>query len=150
MAKYDDASWHYGGDFPKNLPTENGATHIGMFLQWCIENNLFSDELNEDSEEDIIKIKEHKMTGAAFLIKNCDEKLLDVDLNELGNDFAIDYYENDTKFGKKYNSYINDYGETFDKYETLYHVENIFENYCLLKPVIDKRFNEWKIYKGIK
>ena len=30
MAKYDDASWHYGGDFPDDLPEENGATHIGM------------------------------------------------------------------------------------------------------------------------
>ncbi|WP_262497415.1 DUF7832 domain-containing protein [Pedobacter caeni] len=30
MAKYDDASWHYGGDFPKDLPQINGATHIGM------------------------------------------------------------------------------------------------------------------------
>ena len=23
--KYDDASWHYGGNFPKDLPTEAGA-----------------------------------------------------------------------------------------------------------------------------
>jgi hypothetical protein len=39
MAKYDDASWHYGGDYPEDLPNENVATHIGMFLQWCIEND---------------------------------------------------------------------------------------------------------------
>lgn len=101
MVKYDDASWHYGGDFPKKLPAENGATHIGMFLQWSIENNLFSAELYEDSEDDIIKIKEQKITGTEFLIKNCDEKFTHYDLNELGNGFANDYYENDTDFGKK-------------------------------------------------
>jgi hypothetical protein len=32
--KYDDASWHYGGDFPADLPREAGSTHIAMFLAW--------------------------------------------------------------------------------------------------------------------
>ncbi len=26
--KYDDASWHYGGDFPKGLNNEAGATDL--------------------------------------------------------------------------------------------------------------------------
>ncbi|RML48695.1 DUF7832 domain-containing protein [Pseudomonas avellanae] len=30
--KYDDASWHYNGNFPSDLPDTAGATHIGMFL----------------------------------------------------------------------------------------------------------------------
>jgi hypothetical protein len=149
MAKYDNMAWHYGGDYPKNLPNENAATHIGMFLQWCIENDLLSEWQQEDCEEDIQKIKEHKMTGGEFLIKNCDEKFVDDDLCELGNNFAEDYYNNDTKFGKKYGSYIDDYSKIFDEYETLYHVKNTFENYNLLKPIIDKRFEEWKKYKKI-
>ena len=33
--KYDDASWHYGGNFPKGLSRKNGATHIAFFLVWC-------------------------------------------------------------------------------------------------------------------
>jgi len=32
MAKYDDASWHYGGEYPENISEENASTHIGMFL----------------------------------------------------------------------------------------------------------------------
>ena len=32
--KYDDASWHYEGAYPADLPPEAGATHIGMFLAW--------------------------------------------------------------------------------------------------------------------
>ena len=33
MAKYDDASWHWGAaDFPDDAPEENGATYIGMFM----------------------------------------------------------------------------------------------------------------------
>jgi hypothetical protein len=27
---YDRADWHYGGNYPKGLPPENGGTHIGM------------------------------------------------------------------------------------------------------------------------
>jgi len=38
--KYDDASWHYDGEFPADLPPEAGATHIGMYLAWCLLNEL--------------------------------------------------------------------------------------------------------------
>lgn len=62
MAKYDDASWHYGGDFPD----ENGATHIGMFITWCINNNLISDFQIEESLEDIEKVKQKELTGGRF------------------------------------------------------------------------------------
>ena len=40
---YDKADWHYGGDFPSDLKPEDGATHIGMFLAWIIENDLISE-----------------------------------------------------------------------------------------------------------
>jgi hypothetical protein len=33
--KYDDASWHHGGDFPAGQPQEHGGTHIALFLRWC-------------------------------------------------------------------------------------------------------------------
>ncbi len=35
--KYDDASWHYGGEFPESSSTEFGATHIALFLKWCFQ-----------------------------------------------------------------------------------------------------------------
>ena len=154
MAKYDDASWHYGGEFPDDLPEENGATHIGMFINWCIDNDLMSEEQIEECEDDIEGVKNGKMTGAEFLINNFDEKFTDGDLNDIGNKFASAYYEDDTEFGKKYSSYMNDYFTTFEKkaedagseYETIYHVENTVENYKLIKPVIDKRFEEWKLF----
>jgi hypothetical protein len=46
--KYDDSSWHYGGDvFPEDLPPEAGGTHIGMFLAWAIMNYLESEMHSE-------------------------------------------------------------------------------------------------------
>ena len=40
MASIDRADWHYGGDYPKELPIENGGTHIGMFINWIIDNDF--------------------------------------------------------------------------------------------------------------
>lgn len=127
-----------------------------MFLTWCIDNDLISEEQLEDSGEDVQAVKDRKLTGAEFLIKNCDEKFIDDDLNDLGNEFAKDYYEDDTDFGGKFGSYEDDYPATFDQiaiekgfeYETFYHVENTFNNYEVLKPIIDKRFIEWETYKN--
>lgn len=149
MAKYDDASWHYGGDYPKDLPNENAATHIGMFLAWCIDNDLMSEELTEDVEEEIKQVKNRELSGADFLIDICDESFGEYDLNELGNDFAKAYYEytDSTKFTEKYASYIDDYARLLNNSSTendIYKVENSWQNYDLLKPIIEQRFKQWQ------
>jgi hypothetical protein len=158
MAKYDDASWHYGGDFPENLPAENGATHIGMFLTWCVENNFMSDFQIEESEGDIEAIKKRIMTGAEFLMTNCDGKFTDEDLNDLGNQFGCDYYGEDTPFSKNFSSYLNDYQDSFEKafknaglkFDSIYHLEDNWDNYDIIKPIIDKRFTEWREFSNPK
>jgi hypothetical protein len=38
---YDKAKWHYEGDYPKDLPTENAFTHTGMFLAWLADTGLY-------------------------------------------------------------------------------------------------------------
>ncbi len=148
--KYDDASWHYEGDYPEDLEVQNAAIHIGMFLAWCIEMNFASEELIEDASENIDKIKAHSMTGAQFL-EILDEKFMSEHLNDQGNAFTIDYYE-DSKFSKMYACYAEDFGNTFDdeKYETLYHVEDTWENYKLMKSTIDIRFKQWNEKQTIK
>ena len=156
MVKYDDASWHYGGDFPKDLGEENAATHIGMFLGWCINNDLISDELNEISKKDIDDVKSRKITGSEFLFKVCDGKFIHNDLSEYGQEFTNDYYESvQSKFAKKFCDYIGDFTDVFCEkaekngfeYETLYHVENTWENYDLIVEKLDERFIQWKNFK---
>ena len=41
--KYDDASWHYGGDFPADLPQAAGATHIVMVIHHQVHAHGFSE-----------------------------------------------------------------------------------------------------------
>ncbi|WP_185205089.1 hypothetical protein [Chryseobacterium sp. C3] len=157
MSKYDDASWHYGSDFPEELPIKNGATHTGMFLNWCINSDFISEEFKEDHEEEIQSLKRREITGAEFIVDFMDGKFSEYDLNETGNAFAHDYYKDDTDFGNRFSSFADDYVNLFDtkaeendyEYETFYHIEDTYENYDLMKQVIDYRFEEWKEYKGL-
>jgi hypothetical protein len=157
MTKYDDASWHYGRDFPEGLPEKNSATHTGMFLNWCIGKGFISDEFKEDTEEEVEKLKRREITGADLIIDSMDGKFSENDLNDFGNSFAKDYYVDETDFTSKYSSFATDYLNLFDslaeendfEYETFYHIEDTYENYDLMKQIIDHRFEEWKEYKNL-
>jgi hypothetical protein len=101
---YDRADWHYGGNFPSDLPSEAGGTHIGMFLAWAITRGLEGDLHREESAESLRAVREHRMTGRDFLMRECDEKFVDEDLNDEGNAFTKAYYEKDGL-----GSYLADY-----------------------------------------
>lgn len=138
--KYDDASWHYGGDFPKDLPHEAGATHIGMFLAWMLLNGFASDELAEDSAEDIAAVRSRLITGAEFLMKVLDEKLTDQDFSDEGNAFANAYYQGEDDDSR----YVDDYFETFEVDETsLYGVPDTWKNYDKISMRMSERFTAW-------
>ncbi|MCL2036558.1 MAG: hypothetical protein FWG83_04125 [Oscillospiraceae bacterium] len=142
--KIDNASWHFGGDYPNDLPDKNAYTHIGFFLKWCLLNDFASEELKEISGDDIEKVLQGTMSGADFLEINCDGKFCDDDLTEKGNEFAEDYYSTDDgDFVKKFKSYYEDLAEVFSEPETIYHVENTEENYALIARRINERYNQW-------
>lgn len=104
--KFDDASWHYGGEFPEGQPIEHGGTHIGLFLKWCFIKG-WAGELHADEEPDAVDAVIHgRLSGTAFLFKYCDGKFTDEDLNEAGLAFASKYYgENGL--------YLSDYADNF-------------------------------------
>jgi hypothetical protein len=137
MAKYDDASWHYGGDFPRDLDESRACTHIGMFLGWAVDNSLEGDLLRSEFASDLERFRKREITGGQLLRMCCDEKLTDDDLNPETSAFARDYYESDR--------YLEDYAEVFgDEVPTLYHVEDTWQNYSKIKQVLDRRFADWK------
>ena len=73
--KYDDASWHYGGDFPAELPRSAGATHIGVFVAWALLHGLAGDIHLREFSEPLAQLRERKITPGQFLIDACDENL---------------------------------------------------------------------------
>jgi hypothetical protein len=143
--KYDDASWHYGGDFPEDLPPEAGATHIGMFLAWALVRGFAGSLHTEEFPDELESLKGRRITPARFLIQACDEKLTNEEFNEEGNAFARHYYGEGGRMGE----YIEDYQEVLcSKTPTLYHVADTWENFDRLSPRIEQRYQEWKNQKG--
>lgn len=140
----DRADWHYGGDYPEDLPPENGGTHIGLFLAWIIRNGLEGQELREDSADALGRVRARTMTGREFLFEECDEKFWNDDLNEEGLAFTLAYYSGPG--GEGYGEYIEDYMQALETetLPSLYHVEDTWENYDKLAPLIDERFAAWK------
>lgn len=143
MSSIDRIDWHSGGDFPDNLPEINGGTHIGMFIAWIINNNMIGQMHREDSAEAIQKVLSREMTGRDFLVGACDEKFWEDDLNEEGLAFTTYYYQTDSAGAFK--NYVDDYcsvlGQALD---SIYEVEDTWENYDKLRPLIDKKYADWK------
>ena len=143
---YDRADWHYGGNYPKELPPENGGTHIGFFLAWAITRNLEGEIHTEDEPEikALQAVRDREKTGREFLFQQCDEKFWSDDLNEVGNQFA-EWYYNENEEGRP--SYLSDYAVLFSNdlpNGDIYYLDDTWENFEKIASVIDQRFKEWK------
>jgi hypothetical protein len=141
--KYDDASWHSGGKFPKDLPDEAGATHTGMFVAWALLSGLAGNIHISDFPDDLPKLQNRAVTPGAFFLEACDGKFTDEDLNELGNAFVADYFDFDK------GEYLADYEATLGEgLPDLYYVRDTWENFDRLRSVLDRRFSEWRAVHG--
>jgi len=138
VAYYDRADWHYGGDYPSDLPPENGGTHIGMFLAWAIVRDLEGRLLRENSANALAAVKARRMTGREFFFSECDEKFWAECLNEAGAAFAAAYYEPE-------DGYLHDYEMVLGSdLPSLYHVADTWENFDKISRLLDKRYQQWK------
>ena len=142
--KFDDASWHYGGDFPKGLPDEAGATHIGMFVSWAIRKGLAGAIHKEDFPNMLKKLETREMTPGAWFVVACDEKFTCEDLNGEGNSFAEVYYCDGEGLNTNSPGYLSDYATTFPECGDLYSVPDTWASFDRLTPVLDRRFAEWQ------
>jgi hypothetical protein len=77
LANIDRADWHYGGNYPSDLPPENGSTHIGMYIAWAMLRNLASDELRQHAGDTYEWVLSREVTGRDLLITKLDEKFFD-------------------------------------------------------------------------
>lgn len=137
MPKLDDMNWHLDGDeFRSDLPEENAATHIGFFVAWAINNELWGTSLHPDETLAIQRLRDRAISGRTFLIEYCDGKLFSGMLNKEGSSFALKYYPH---------TYDRDYREALivDS-ESEYLVEDSWDNYDLIAMVIDQRYGSHK------
>lgn len=141
---YDKAKYHYGGDYPKDLPIEQAFVHIGMFLGWIIDNDLYNTEFMIEAGlmNTLTRFKKREITGAK-VFEELDGVLTDEALNVEGNEFA-QYYSDFDK-----GQYLKDYDELLSAgLPSMYHVKDTWSNYEKLRKRIDKRYNEWKNKKS--
>jgi len=138
VIKYDDASWHYGGEFPSDLPAEAAATHIGMFMAWVLLSGMASDWYRTEFAAELSLLRERKLTPGAYLVQTIGGKLTSEDFDEAGNRFAKAYYA-------PMKLYVRDYsGIAAPGLPTDYHASDSWETFDRLKPRFDQRFREWQ------
>lgn len=139
--KYDDASWHYGGNFPEDLADEAGATHIAMFVAWALLSGL-GGELHEGMTG---PLKTRSVTPRSFFLEACDGQFTDEDLSADGNAFAAVYYQTSADKPATQIDYFADYQDCLlDKVASVYHIADSWANFDRLKPVLDRRWQDWR------
>jgi len=137
MANIDRADWHYGGNYPSELPPENGGTHIGMYIAWIMLRDLASKELIQHAGDTYTWVLDREVTGRTLLLTKLDEKFFDQLLTPEGREFTRSYYET--------NGFANDYDRVLGgDLPTLYHVADTWENFDKLAPILDERLAAWR------
>ncbi|MBB4844286.1 hypothetical protein HNP55_002822 [Paucibacter oligotrophus] len=130
MAKYDDASWHYGGNFPQGQPDEHGGTHIALFLKWCFSKG-WAGHLHLDEEPSAVEaVISGAMPATEFFFRYCDGKLTDESFNDAGNAFAERYYGDD-------GLYLSDYAEGFES--LMYVAPESSHDFSKFSAILDSR-----------
>lgn len=135
--KYDHPNYHWNNDFPESVSEENAMTHMGFFFAWALSRDLVSDFHceEEDSAEPLTRVAKRQMSPREYVIRFCDSQFTNEDFTDTGNGFVEHYY---------IKQYFNDYCKMFEgDFETIYHVDDTWENADKIVPVLDKRFEEW-------
>lgn len=117
----EDEIWLYAGN------------HIGMFLQWLIDNGFEG----EDSEaEDTEKVRNGQWTGTEYLMNCCDGKFIYDDVREDVRAFVKEYYDETSR-------YFGDYADCCLSGDVPnYGVITDWETYLKLKARIDKAYKD--------
>jgi hypothetical protein len=133
---YDNARNHFLGNFPESLPIEQAYVHIGMYLGWVIQNDLYSEYFEEEAEHQIFRFKRRELS--CTILSEIWDGYLGYELfNKEGNMFAYYYYGGGI--------YKKDYVTLLaGDLPSLYHVKDTWENFEIICNKISSRFNEWK------
>jgi hypothetical protein len=135
---YDKAKYHYGGDYPEDLPHDQAFVHTGMYLGWIIDRGLYSDEFAAESASEIESFRKRRMTGRQ-VYERWDGALVDDMLSAEGNAFSAAYFD------FEHGQFLADYRDVLARdLPSEYHVEDSWPNYERLKARIDERYRAWK------
>ena len=134
---YDKAAQHFlTGGFPESLPIEQAHVHIGMYMGWIIDNELYSDFFEEESDTQIYRFKRREISPA-LLSGTWNGYLASELFTEAGNMFTYYYYGGGL--------YKKDYQKILaSTLPSIYHVKDSWENFKLISAKISERYQVWK------
>ncbi len=133
---YDLAKDHFLGDFPSNLPIEKAYLHIGIYMGWVIDHDLYSEYFEEEAETEIYRFKRREVP-CIILAEIWDGRLSHELFNTETNFFTYYYYAGGI--------FKRDYIDVLvTSHPTIYHVNDDWENYEKIAKRISQRYEEWK------
>ncbi|WPP51285.1 DUF7832 domain-containing protein [Catalinimonas niigatensis] len=133
---YDNAKNHFLGNFPKQLPIEQAYVHIGMYLGWVIEQDLYSPYFEDEADTQIFRFK-NRQISCTILSEIWDGYLGYELFSEQGNLFTYYYYGGGV-YRKDYQTLLA------PDLPSIYHVTDDWDSYDIMAQQITKRFEEWK------
>ena len=138
---YDDAQQHFLGKYPDVLPIEQAYVHIGMYLGWVIESDLYSGCFGQEASTEIFRFRRREIS-CTILSEIWNGYLASDYLSRRGNSFTRFYYASGL--------YRQDYEEVLGRaLPSIYHVEDTWPNYEKLKERISTRYAGWIRLKKI-
>ena len=137
---YDNAKSHFLGNFPDSLPIEQAYVHIGMYLGWIIDTDLYSEYFEDEASGQIFRFKRREIS--CTILSEIWDGYLGFELfNSKGNMFSYYYYG-----GGLYHA---DYNELLVKaLPSIYHVTDSWDNYEKMQLRMDMRFQDWQKLTG--
>lgn len=133
---YDNAKNHFLGNFPESLPIEQAYVHIGMYLGWIINNDLYSEFFEDEAAGQMIKFQRRDIS-CTILSELWDGYLGHELFSKEGNMFTYYYYAGGL--------YRRDYTDILSNdLPSLYHVKDSWENFDKMAQKITERFKQWK------
>jgi hypothetical protein len=135
---YDKADYHFDSVDRFNLPYEHAYNHTLFFLRWLIQNDFLSDSFRTTSAAMLTEF-DRGSKSIQELYEWWDGCLISNMLSKQGNLFTQSYFDFD------HGQYINDYRNLLQNdLQTEMHILYNEANYQKLKPIIDRRYVEWK------
>lgn len=105
---------------------DRAAVPLGMYLAWCTNLQLISDELAGEHGRLVLRVRYREITGAELLVGACAGELADRHLNDEGRRFTAFYLPR----------YLDDFRTTFGT--DPYAVPDDWVHYDLIAPLLTR------------
>lgn len=141
---FDKASWHLAGEVPPGTTERQAFTHIGIYIAWLIQRELFDPRFFETIPDGPRYLQEVTRTARTptALRKLLDGTLPSELMNGVGRAFTDWYYADDHAL------YLDDWVEEFAELADQYAVPDTSEALRRIGPRIDQRFAAWSLQRN--